>query len=272
MMIRLLLLTASLSCHLLASAQKDFEGMIRYRSITVFRDDDEVNKPDTADIIVLFAPSKLSITFNRKEESNTNILLLDSAKSYTLDKEDKTYRVKRLRKMVTDPAPIKETILGYPVSPVLATSPILLAAPGDVRAWFADSLFFHIPPGMERNDELLMVANNRILLKATINGIDGSREMEEDSVYDGVQFSTRILITAVEIRPGGIHPSDFEIPPGYTKQVRPAIREFTIPPDTIAITDTGMAPPPKPAKKPPAKTPAPKPVTTPKTTSPARKD
>lgn len=263
-------LIVALFCATASNAQKDFEGMIRYKATSSYdRMKNDNEKPDTSEIIVFFTRGRLKTIVDKSEGGETKLIILDSAKSYILNKEEKTYQEKNLIKRKQTMFPDKENILGYTATEESSHSSILLSMPGEVHLWFADSLFFHIPPELERNEELAMIAQNRILLKAVADLSFTSNSMRDDTVLSTHEFSSDITLTAVEIKPGGINPADFEIPAGYSKQIWPKFEEITIPDNDTAVV---ASPAPAPAKKPVQKTPVKKPPTTTSTKSPAKKN
>lgn len=252
-----------------SNAQKDFEGMIRYKATSSYermKNDDE--KPDTTEIKVFFAPGRLLTIADKEDDAETTLTILDSAKSYILNKEKKSYREKKLFQIMPAVFPEKENIQGYSTTSIQAQSYLLSALPGAVYYWLADSLYFHIPPGLEKNEELVMIVENRILLKVVANLSITSSRTVNDSVIHSNEFSSDITLTAVEIKPGKINPEIFAIPAGYTRQDISDNNEII-----IGATDTASlaAPTPPPAKKPVQKTPTKKPVTTTSQKPPAKK-
>lgn len=259
----------TLSATINTAAQKDFEGIIRYtaspeESSFDSNDSNDHPKKDSVKITIAFIPGKILIRTDKGGNmSEENILILiDSAKVYTLNKYNKTYRVKRLlTNRPMEPA-VKEIIAGYSGSPLQVNNNLQMMLGANATLWFADSLFFHVPAKYEGNEELLMVNNNRILLKAIIKINDYPRynqSEEEDTIP--ADNSKEISLIVSEVIHGNINPSDFVIPAGYTTST-PAVDTFVTMPDSTAwIADTILVKP-APEKKPAAsqKAPAKKPV------------
>ncbi len=260
-----------------ASAQKDFEGVIKYRIITP-SSEGEKEKADSMMITVFFAPRKILMKTNigdDKGEENDILVLLDSAKVFTIDTKEKTYRVKKLKESVPFTSVGKETIAGYSGTPVqYEGNKLINMLRGNTTLWFADDLIFSIPRKYEMNEEFIMINKSHILLKAIISmdmgfgyGMDEENETTEPK-------NSEMTLHAIEIIASQQSPSVFTIPAEYMKEDR---RTF-VPPllfdttmilvDSVTTIKDTMPPPPlkpAPTKKAPVKqpiktTPAKKPI------------
>ncbi|HMU47762.1 MAG TPA: hypothetical protein PKC72_15430 [Chitinophagaceae bacterium] len=209
------------------NAQKDFEGMIRYKATSNEIRVSENDNADSGEIKIFFTAGKILVVTNKDTEDGEErtLILVDSAKSYILDMKNKSYRAKKLRatKQVTAG---KEKIAGYMATPLqggMGNSNLMLGA--NATLWFADSLFFKVPAKYEGNDELLMVKNNHILLKAIINlGDYGAwrEDMTDEETAD--ESTTNIaMIEAVEVAAGKVNLADFTIPSDFVKWNYPVI-------------------------------------------------
>jgi len=202
----------------LLHAQKDFEGMIRYRT-------KDARETETAEVKIFFTPGKILFhTDNGPEKGEERTLvLLDAARIYEFNMKEKKYRVKKLKAIKRFVA-IPERIAGYRATPFsggMGNSDHLFGS--NATLWYADSLLFTVPAKYELNDELLIVKNNHILLKVFINmGDYKSWDEDQTDNNNNAGDSTEMIMNAVtleaiEIVPGKINPSDFTIPPGFTE-------------------------------------------------------
>lgn len=245
----------------LLNAQKDFEGMIRYKATSNEINVSENYKADSGEIKIFFTAGKILVVTNKdmEEGEERTLILIDSAKSYILDMKNKSYRVKKLRATKQSTAG-KERIAGYMATPLLGgmgNSNLMLGA--HATLWFADSLFFKVPAKYEENDELLMVKNNHILLKAIINlGDYGAWQedmMDKETDDQTINEQTNIaMIEAVEVSPGKLNLADFAIPNDFVKWNYPVILPDTVITEEVdtaimMVDTTAMAPDTKPVMK-----------------------
>lgn len=263
-----------LACFM-ANAQNNFEGMIRYKSspekAVYIRDVTDNN--DSMEINIWFTKGKILIRNISKEPAEDILVLIDSGYVYTIDRDNETYRIKKLRaRKVIAPAEVLQ-IAGFRSSPV-QNNARGNAFGGSVNTtiWYADSLFFTVPEQYEDNDELLMVRNGHIMLKAEIS-TDFSPENypETDDETKMEEVDNKITIIATAVIPGGIKPDDFIIPANF-KKFSP-VMDSAAAWDTTIMVDTVYAPvtPPAPKKAPASpKKPAPKAVKS--TKQPIRKE
>lgn len=264
---------------LTVAAQKDFEGMIRYKLTSPEGLDEE--REESFEMKIFFTPGKILMQSQKEGDDDEDILVLfDSAKIYMLKRPDKTYRAKKLWVLTPSTPAQKETIAGYKTTPLLSTNNNWAQMMGRRSVlWFADDLVFHVPSQFEGNEYLMMVHNNRILLKAKIMISDryyyGGDDEEEERGVSPDKYE--IEMVALEVVPGPQPASLFTIPNDYTKETYPAYPStdsVTVMMDTpMVMVDTAMAAPleqPPPPKKTPAKTPPAKTKTT--TKSPAKKE
>jgi len=245
-----------------ALAQKEFEGMIRY----------EASSPDTRygktkiteEIKMFFTPGKILLRSNRHNELEDILILLDSAQSITINPQNKTYDVKKLRERKPEPVATEEIIAGYNATPVqTGSSPWSFGIPVNATMWFGDSLYFRVPATLDGNDELMMVHNNHIMLKAVIR-MDDYGYSEEGAHSTGSEMrDNQATLIAVEIVPGTQPASMFTIPNDFTKLVNDV---YSPQADSVMVlVDTGVIAPaeiePPPARKTPAKAPVKKSTT-----------
>src|SRR5688572_8075389 len=102
-----------------AHAQKDFEGMIKYMSVdrmSGWNDDDKKNN-DTDFIRMYFIPGKILIRHDDPKTKEDLLIIFDSAKTYTLNRIERTYTSKRLSKTPAQTPATKELIAGYMTTP-----------------------------------------------------------------------------------------------------------------------------------------------------------
>lgn len=244
--------------------------MIHYKVISSAEIDDADHRKE--EIKIFFTAGKILLQTTRKGENEKILILIDSAQVITLNMEEKTYDIKKLRERKPQPVATKEIIAGYISTPVESGANGLGGSSGTRSTiWFADSLYFHLPATLEGNDELLMVHNNHIMLKAVVRMNDYMYNEEEEEDMLSEKIEDRFILEAVEIIPGAQPASLFTIPDGFTKSL---INVYSSEADTamVMVDSTVMAPAEK--EPPPArKTPAKPPVKT-KTTnkSPAKKE
>jgi hypothetical protein len=244
-----------LSFHLYA--QKQFEGSVHYtiQSFEEIKDDNE-NKNEPTKLIIYFMPNRMKIVADEKDEV---LVFLDSAKVYTLDKNDKDYRIKKMVKRKPIDLKSKETIAGYAATPARQTGSRLGTFGSSVQLWLADELFFTIPIELADNEEMLMVQEGKIMLKAEI-GMPYYEAREDDKDEESMA-KVLATITATEVKPGPIDPSIFTIPADYKEENNDWAADTAVVamdtsvwvPDTVAVKKA--TPKPAPVKKKP--TPAP---------------
>lgn len=265
-----------------ASAQKDFEGVIKYKVITPEGSIDDRDKSDSIQITVFFAPGKMLMKNNKggaENEEDDVLIIFDSAKIYTLNKTDKTYRVKKLRELAPLANRGNEVIAGHTATPIqLGGNKLAGIFGGNTTLWYADNLTFTVPQKYEVNEELILVNKNHILLKAIINmdfrfvnGMDEENETSDLKPSEMKLFATEIIAAPQS-------PSLFTIPAEYIKEDRhtfvpPLLYDTTmIMVDSVtALMDTMPMPPP-PKKNPSKNSPVKQPVKTTPAKKPIRKE
>ncbi len=263
---------------IVANAQKAFEGKVVY-NLHASNDD----KGD-AELTVYFAPNRIRLSFKEKAEPDPKYILinLDSGKIYTINMEDKEFKVKKLVQSEIQPT-VSRTILGYKTSSVIPEQGGISGLMGGIFGrssavfYVSDSLVFNIPAIYANNPELLVVNKGHIVLGASVNFKGGIyEEAEEDSTAKG----NIITIEAKEVTPMMTNKADLEIPDGFTLRIPKTDPVSTIAVSTEAFDTTILAavdttPYPKqakpPVKKKPVKKPAPKKSSTSKTATPIRK-
>lgn len=260
-----------------ASAQKDFEGVIKYKIISSDASE-EKGMVDSIHLTAFFSPGKMLMKTNKDEEEDI-LVLLDSGKVYKLNKDDKTYRVKKLRETTAPVSSSSEMIAGYMATPAQLNGNMFGGIfGGNTTFWYADNLSFTVPQKYERNEELLLISKNHILLKAIIRmeySFDNNMDEENENIKDK---SSEMKLIATEIIAAPQSPSLFTIPAEYIKVDS---RSF-VPPsfyDTAmvmvdSVTAVMDPVPPHPPQKPtpPKKAPVKQPVKTAPAKKPIRKE
>jgi hypothetical protein len=244
-----------LLCCIISHSQKNFEGWIHYKASPEkeFYTEGVRNKGDSMDIRIGFTKGKILIRSSKDSEEDL-LILLDSAKFYTLDHKNKSYSSRKMN--VTKPGKPATvlTIAGYQCTPSQSEGTGTgFGGPVRTTIWFADSLFFDVPENLAANDELLMIRNGHIMLKAEIitsfnRGL--YRNDEEDTVAENKEEVLTIMATTVT--PGNIRPEEFLIPSSYTKNLYVAMADSVAALDSTVMVDAVMAPPTPPVKKAPA--------------------
>jgi hypothetical protein len=244
-------------------AQKDFEGTIKYLLTSPnskYEEEETDKKQDSIFITILFSQGKLKIMPGKKEDI---VILLDSASVYTLDAEGKHYEIKKLIRYKSLQPAQQEIIQGYTTTPQALMSTIRSSTVGFSQVWLADSLQFSMPAYFEGNDELLMIKNNKIILKGIIAVPDYNFNSDEEKTSDSMQEQNIATLLAIDVKPGAINAAEFMIPDGYTKyeNVFAADTASTVSmPDTlVAVVDSASVVAPAkqiaPAKKKPTQAP-----------------
>lgn len=268
-----ILFSTFLLLYSLANAQQDFEGMIRYKSSPekeMYIRDITDNK-DSMEINIWFTRGKILIRNISKDPTEDILVLIDSGKVYTIDRKEKTYRVKKLHvRKPSTPAEVLQ-IAGYRSSPVQNNARgYVFGGSVNTILWFADSLFFTVPEKYEDNEELLMVRKGHIMLKAEIN-TDFLPNDYQDTDGENEMIDNKITIIASAVIPGGIKAEDFMIPVNF-KKFDPKMKEI-VALDSIYMVDTSLAPvAPPPAEKTPAMPKKPASKGAPTTKPPIRKE
>ena len=229
--------------------------MIRYKSSPekeMYIRDITDNK-DSMEINIWFTKGKILIRNISKDPAEDILVLIDSGKVYTIDRDEKTYRVKKLHvRKPTAPAEVIQ-IAGYRSTPVQNNARgYVFGGSVNTIMWFADSLFFTVPEKYEDNEELLMVRKGHIMLKAEINTDYLPNDYQDtEGETENEKTDNKITIIASAVIPGGIKNEDFMIPVNF-KKFDPKMEEI------IAMDSTNMANAtldpvaPPPAKKAPA--------------------
>lgn len=254
------LLAGALSLGL--SAQKPFEGTIRYK---IFLSP----KPDTVDLSITFGRNKTRLQIDNKKNEYSLVQLtdLDSGVAHTLEIGSKTYHTRQLairQPRFRLPAPGNRTIAGRAATGVdLGKSwpeylPLMTLAEAAV-VYTANDLFFPVPEKYAHNLELIFVHNGRIVLGGEVVIIESYKDsgprMEEDSL-----LKPRILFEAQEIKAGPVDPALLGIPADFTAMDNFMADTVNMLDTAALITDTMMVeeeldmteeipPPPPPRKK-----------------------
>ncbi len=248
----------------LTHAQAGFEGMIRYKASPEkdFFEKEKAEIKDSMEINIWFTKGKILIRNLTKSSEEDILVLIDSAKIYTINREDETYRVKKLRERKVASPPEVIQIAGYRSSPVQYNADgFAFGGAVNTTIWYADSLLFSIPEKYDGNEELMIIRNGHIMLKAEITtdfNPHNFREFEVDTLPTTEEKTT---IIASSVIPGGIKPEDFIIPANF--KIFNAAIDSAVDWDNSIMADTTHVPvAPPPPKKAPAthKKPAPKAV------------
>lgn len=227
----LILLALCLSLQL--AAQKNFQGEITYQLHS------SSNPEQDANLKIIFGNNKLKMRFKEKEDYDKADLLvfIDSAVSYTVNSENKTFTRKALQLFSTARATEKKTYFGYsatPYSPEYSPVAGLVGSFSDVTTadfYLADSLFYYIPPTLTGNQELVAIQKNRIVLGMII-------QLKSKYADSGTtQAEQLVTAEAIEIKPYIPAESEFIIPADY-KDGREAIMSPVTDTATTVVVDT----------------------------------
>ncbi|MGC4104442.1 hypothetical protein [Ferruginibacter sp.] len=252
---KLFLSTVIICLAVFAKAQQDFQGEIVYKLHA-----SEEDKPD-AELKAFFGNRKIKLLFKEKAEYDNDALLiiLDSAATFTLNADHKTFKKKLLSIKTPMDAPQKRMIAGYTALPMIPENNGLGSLLGGMFGatntvfYLADSLQYHIPDKFRGNMEFVIVQKNRIVLGAELQF---SNPFSDGGAVDSSKAKI-VTAEAISIKPGAIDESAFIIPADYvdSKTVNydmPMVDTTAVLP---AMADTAMpAPKPKkPVKKAPVK-------------------
>ena len=211
---KLLIILFSVFIVAAVNAQKNFQGEITYRLHA------STGEKEDAELKILFGANKLKLRFREKEkyEKEELLVFLDSAATFTLNREAKNYSKKML--LVNTPSTkqfSKRPFAGYPSTPFVPENNGLgnilggLIGKSDVVFYLADSLYYNIPVAFAGNQELIAVQKNKIVLGAEINFTDRFGEAEDSTT----QKTSLITVEAIEIKPMVIDEAEFAIPADY---------------------------------------------------------
>jgi len=251
-------------------AQTDFEGWVYYKSNPDKSGDGSDNKTDSVEITIGFTRGRILINTGIRKNQEALLIVFDSAKIYSLNRQDKTYYSRKLRTKKPIPPAQPLQIAGYTATPlVLEGNGLSFFGPMNATFWLADSLFYKLPDNFMANQELMMVQQGRILMRGEFESNyrqDLYEEPGEDSLLN--KDNDKFIIQAYKVVPGNIRAEDFTIPADYTTAAPDVMVE------TVSITDTAFKPePPPPApKKAPAASKKPATKGKPTTKPPIRKE
>ncbi len=257
------------------NAQKDFEGTIKYLLTSPnskYEEEETAKTQDSIFVTILFSQGKLKIIPSKKEDI---IVLLDAAIVYTLDAENKQYESKNLVKYKSLQPAQQEIIQGFTATPQTLMTSIRSSTIGFSQIWLADNLQFSMPAYFEGNDELLMIKNNRIILKGIIAIPEYNFNRDDEKATDSMQEQNIATFLAIDIKPGPISSTEFEIPDGYTKYenvfAADTASTFTMADTVVAVVDSASVVAPAKQITPAKKKPTPAPVKTKAVTKPPAK-
>jgi hypothetical protein len=225
--------------------QKQFEGTIVYQ---IHIPDDKVVAPE---LVVLFGKNALRLKFKEKGDYDKEeiVIRLDSGKIYTLNTEEKTFRVKKLvEKEKNDSTLAGKKIAGFNTKAVDLSGS---GAGGSFGSYFgtantvfyiADSLFYFLPEKYTPNQELIFLYQNQIALGANITLSDKYEEADADSTGKKRNISAE----AISVKWETIDENEFSVPADFVKYTYESRVDTA-----IEMVDTAIAAPPvKPVKKP----------------------
>jgi hypothetical protein len=246
--------------------QQNFQGTIVYNLHASKEKND-------AELTIQFGPNKIKVKFKEKQEYDKTYLLidLDSAKIFTINTEEKTFKSKPIEEVKPLQTIAPKTIAGYATTPALqegrkSNGILAFLFTGNTILYPANDLYFAVPQKYAGNPELIMIQNNHIVLGADIT-MGSSFGGGEDESNPALMM---INVEAKNVQNGTLDVADFMIPQGFTKEVRhnwPMTDSVDVAVDSL--DSVGVIDAPK--SEPSSKKPAPKPKTaTPKKTTPQK--
>ena len=260
---------------IMSYSQKSFEGWIHYKATPEKEYSIEGIKDKGDSLVIQIGFTKGKILIRSSKESEEDLLIfLDSAKLYTLDHKNNSYSSRKMNVSKPGIPATALTIAGYHCTPSRSEgSGTGFGGPVRSTIWFADSLLFDVPEKLAANDELLMVRNGHIMLKAEIitsfnRGL--YRNDNEDTVAENNEEVLTVMATAV--KPGNIRPEEFMIPSGYRKNMYVTMADSAVTWDSTVMVDTEVTLPPPAVKKAPAAPKKPATKGRPSTKPPIRKE
>lgn len=242
-----LIILLSLFIVVVANAQKNFQGEITYRLHA------STGEKEDAELKILFGANKLKLRFREKEEYEKEELfvLLDSAATFTVNREAKTFTKKML--LANTPSTkqfSKRSFAGYLSTPLIPENNGLgnmlggLMGKSDVVFYLADSLYYNVPVAFTGNQELIAIQKNKIVLGAEINFSDRFDQIEDSLT----KKSSLITVEAIEIKPMVIDEAEFSIPADYVDKksivYAPVEDSLEVKPDEVVVDTVAIAPPP----------------------------
>lgn len=272
----------------MAAAQKDFTGEIIYKiktpeGIRPRAKDEGENKPAEMMIRFLFAPGKIGFS-DPDQKGVFSVVFLDSGFTCKIDREEKTYEIKKLKLSNARPVIATEPRLfgGFKASPVPVGNNMgplgSVFSIGQTVFYLADSLHYFLPEKYRSNDEFILLQQGRIVLGCYITLGENALQFRDnpESESDSIPESDyTISLEAVSIKPGLLYESELQVPDGYSRM---DISFLQLSPDTAVAVETiieeekqTLPEPPPPVKKAPSKKPAPQKPTTPKSPANSRK-
>lgn len=220
-----------------AHAQQNFQGQIIYKLHS-----SEADKPD-AELKVLFGNGKLKLWFKEKEtyEEDALLIRLDSAATYVLQPNSKTYKRRMLQANLVHQDAQKKSIHGYSTTPFIPESNGLSALLGGFLStansvfYVADSLYYTIPEAYAGNKEFLMIQKNKIVLGVEMKlqaNLFGAAENDDKK-------NNTISVEAIEITPMSFKEEEFAIPADFINAADAAATPAMA--DTAAVDTTAPA-------------------------------
>lgn len=248
---KIVILFISLISGVLVQAQKSFQGEITYKLHASAED-----KGD-AELKVLFGLNKLKLRFKEKEEYEKDelIVLFDSAVTYIVNADNKTFKKKLLH--INQPVLQrikKKSILGYSTTSFVPESNGLgnllggLMSASNTVFYLSDSLYYSVPDILQGNIELVMIQKNSIVLGADVQMSETLYGASEEKVRN----KNLVTAEAIAINAMAVNDSEFLIPADYVDIKK--YEEVTDALDSAAVMIDSVAPV-APAKKATAKKP-----------------
>jgi hypothetical protein len=227
--------TIALFISQLLLAQEFFEEMIKYSVKTSLPLHGSMIKEEGA-LHIQFAPNKIRLEFlelNKEANEPGYLIDLDSGKVFTVDRNDKTYTVKKLTKRKPS-AEVSEskTIAGFATTSISLGEISLpgffsnaLSAKSILRV--ADKLTYNLPEEYVGNTELIMVQKGKIAL-----GADFYIMPQFDfPVGDTTADDAFLIFEAKEILPQSIDRASLSIPTDFVLRT-----PFDYTTDTVAVS------------------------------------
>lgn len=194
-------------------AQKPFQGTIIY---SLYATGDEKN----AELTAMFTTNKVKLKLKEKEvfDKTYVIIDLDSGKVFTLNTENKTYKVTRLVEQDLQVSTEQKTIAGFSTvaSQINSTGKMGILSQiigGSATLYTSKDLYFPVHQKFAGNPELIFINNNHIVLGARIK-INRSFDEEENELDT---LSHRLItVEAQLVATTPVNKEEFLIPMDYS--------------------------------------------------------
>jgi hypothetical protein len=257
---KFLFVATTIFLSLVASAQKNFEGIITYK---LSAPDDEAGKTDSMTIVIAFGKNAIKVKSASAFTPNISELLIriDSGKVFNISTTNSTYFTHPLLTAGKSPGfPSEKTLAGYKarVHKVCNDNIVFgaLLRSNHAAVYVSEELTFSVPEKFKLARELVMLRDGKIVLGLSFSYpkdpiIDGVSEEQDDKEPLQAIFS----IEAQEVKWLTLPDSEFQIPGGFREfnynTTDSAVTSFDT---TDAVLDTSVVVPP------PENLPAPRPL------------